>query len=171
MEKQDLKNLLENIYHLLAEDAPLPTAGGPRGTVQPGYAPGTHPQETTSFWNYDQWITDHPDSIPSGIGPWNGTWIHPTHGNIYALPPSNWPGPNQKGGTWTGWRDGKQNEYPLPPGDFPGSGMNGQWVYTFPPDMNMYYIYPQSDGSYVVWLWYGLPGANSYFIQQKSWGA
>ena len=41
MQKQDLKNLLENIYHLLAEEAPLPTAEAPpiKGGVLPWIPP------------------------------------------------------------------------------------------------------------------------------------
>ena len=169
MQKQDLKNLLENIYHLLAEDAPPPTAEEPRGTVQPRYAPGMSPQERTLWWDYNQWFADHGQSgeIIGMPGPWNGTWEHPNFGTVYSLFPTEIPGPHQGVG-WTGWRDGKPHEYPLPEGVKPGTG---QWVMTLYPQYDIFYIVPQGNtGTYAAWVWVGMPGANSYFEQQKPWG-
>lgn len=164
MEKQDLKNLLENIYYLLAEEAPQPTAEEPRGTVTPTVPPGSEAYYKTQWWDYDSWMANHPNMTPYGPGPFNGTWEHPGMGEgpftLYALPPDTWPQWKYPFG-----HDGP----PLPDGDYPGSGRNGQWVFGGAPNFGYYYVYPEGkDGLHQVFQWNG--EVHGGFEQLPSWG-
>ena len=104
MEKQDLKNLLENIYHLLAEEAPPPTAELPRGTVTPTVSPGTDAQSQTSF--YDR--SAQPPTLPP-VGPWNNGW---SGAAVVWPPPTSAVPPAGPGGMWISWTlDGGQILY------------------------------------------------------------
>jgi hypothetical protein len=114
MEKQDLKNLLENIYHLLAESAPPPTAEEPRGLVTPTVAPGTDAQSQTSF--YDR---SAQPSLPA-VGPWNGGWGGAA---VVWPPPTSALPPAGPGGMWISWTlDGGQISYYYV---YPQSPVNG----------------------------------------------
>ena len=138
MKKQDLKSLLENIYHLLAEDAPPPpTAEEPRGTVRPGYAPGMSPQERTSF--YDR---NGPPPMP-----WWGPWS---------------PGPDGVG-VWSDTFHHWEPFWPPPTGLVP-DGPGGMWMRASNPTcpqcgFQYWYVYPQPNGQF--WMhqyWLHFPG-------------
>ena len=150
MGKQDLKSLLENIYHLLAEDAPpeiIPTEGDliPSEEFE-NTPPDSRPRHLLSYFDW-RYIPVLPT-----VGPWNGQW---PNGFTPIWPPGIWP------------------TQQLPPGDSPGSGFGGYWVQSppqspqWPWPQGYYYVYPPGkDGLFPAWLWNG-----KEFIQQvPSWG-
>ena len=142
MNKQDLKSLLENIYHLLAEDAPPPTAEEPRGTVRPGYAPGMSPQERTSWYDpYQQ-----PPTLPP-VGPFDGGWCFEAEQCLRVA----WPPPS---------------------GAVPPAGSGGMWIaYDLDPRLGQiiyYYVYPENqNGFFPVWMWQNF---NNTFLDMGYWG-
>ena len=149
MEKQNLKSLLENIYHLLAEDDDSDGFSEGDPYIDPHYPPNTLPRHLLSWYDTSY---QSPGFVLPIVGPWNGEW-RPGFRTVW--PPWRWP---------TGQ---------LPPGDFRGSGFGGRWVQSPEPNpswpfpQGYYYVYPPGpDGLFPVWLWDG-----KQFVEQvPSWG-
>ena len=136
MNKQDLKSLLENIYHLLAEDAPPPTAEEPRGTVTPTIPPEKTGAYQTSF--YDR--ASGGPAMPI-YGPFS-----PNHAGVGS------------------WQDAFHNWQPLwpPPTGLVPDGPGGMWMMSSNPQcpqcgFQYWYVYPQNPN--------GTFNVHEYFLQ------
>lgn len=131
MNKQDLKSLLENIYHLLEND---PTGGN--GTLSlPPKELDKDPKLQPQLLNYDATIIAPKLPECPWIDPWWGVW--PNGVSVIWPPPVGIPYPPMgTGGTWI---------------DFAPQYHGGP----VPPIHYTMYIYPPSvpDGIISSWVW------------------
>ena len=151
MQKQDLKNLLENIYHLLAEEAPpiLPS-DEPDEDVQARVSPDRRPR----------YLLRDTDYTPTGpgihpFGPWTWGWLGP-YGKIEELwPPTLWgkgTPPYGPGGYWVVCTSLYSKYY-------------GRQYYVYPPS-HWYNEKTGTEGLFSAWWWDG-----KQFIEEvPAWG-
>ena len=151
MEKQDLKNLLENIYHLLEENLPiLPTEPDPEEELQDRIPPDRK----------KGYMLRDTDETPTGpglpYGPWDWGWMGPDGEMAEYWPPSIYP---------------TQTTPPYGPGGFwvYNSSINspnyGQRFYVYPPS-HAYDEKTGTKGLFSAWWWDG-----KQFVEQvPAWG-